>query len=272
MRRYESTLLLGALLAFSAAACVAPPPNPPKPPPTTAVPPPPAPVFVEQALWAMDESGGNTMHDSVLPAQNGTLGSEVIPGGGVYEFPGWVNNVDGNGGLAGTVSPDGGQVTVPDSNHKLEPVNGVFSVSGTIRARLTAAGQLPVNGPGSSFNVVQKARANNLGGFWKVELNSSGAERRGKLLCTVGDGTGEVVVVSAVRVDDGAWHSFRCWLAQNKLVAEVDGQQAVAASSIDTVHPVGKFSTAVVIGKKPGSTNPWDSFSGWLGELHIATS
>jgi hypothetical protein len=52
----------------------------------------------------------------------------------------------------------------------------------------------------------------------------------------------------------------------------VDGQQAVAASSIDTVHPVGKFSTAVVIGKKPGSTNPWDSFSGWLGELHIATS
>jgi hypothetical protein len=269
--RLNRTLLLGAVLAFSTAACVAPPPPPrPKPPPP--VPPPPAPTFVQQAVWPMDETGGNTMHDIVAPAQNGTLGPQVVPGGGAYFFPGWVNNVNPSGGLTGTVSPDGSEVTVPDPNHKLEPRNGVFSVSGTIRARLTSTGQLPINGPGTSFNVVQKARANNLGGFWKVELNSSGAERRGKLLCTVGDGTGAVAVVSAVRIDDGNWHSFRCWLAQNKLVAEVDGHQSVAASSIDTVHPVGKFSTSVVIGKKPGSPDPWDSFSGWLGELRIATS
>jgi hypothetical protein len=268
----HKALLAGTVLAAGLAATACVPPAQNGPPPPNQVPPPPAPTFIEQAAWAMDETGGNTMHDSIAGAQDGTIGSEIILGGGVYEFPGWVNNQDGAGGLTGVVSETGGEIVVPDPTHKLEPQNGVFSVSGTIRARLTSTGALPNGGPGSAFNVVQKAHAPNTGGYWKVEVNGSGLQRKGKLLCTIGDGQGQVISASSVRVDDGNWHTFKCWLAQNKLVAEVDGQQAaVDASSIDTVHPVGKFSTEVVIGKKPGSTDPYDSFSGWLGELHIAT-
>jgi hypothetical protein len=273
----HKAVLAGAVLAAGLAATACVPPAQNQPPPNQ-VPPPPLPTFVEQAAWAMDETGGNTMHDSIAGAQDGTIGSEIIfvagnpPDRGAYEFPGWVNNQDGTGGLTGTVSETGGKIVVPDPNHKLEPKNGIFSVSGTIRTRLTSVGTLPNGGPGSSFNVVQKAHAPNTGGYWKVEVNASGLQRKGKLLCTVGDGQGEIISPSSVRIDDGNWHTFRCWLAQSKLVAEVDGQQAtVDASSINTVDPVGKFSNEVVIGKKPGSTDPYDSFSGWLGELHIAT-
>jgi hypothetical protein len=224
----------------------------------------------------MNETGGSTMNDSVPPAQNGNIGSDIKLNGSVYEFPGWVNSLGPDGvhiSPTATVSETGGKIVVSDPNHLLEPKNGIFAVSGVIRARLTASGVLPDNDvPGTSFNVVQKAHQPNPGGYWKVEVNASGNQKRGKLLCTVGDGVHEVSAPSTVRIDDGAWHSFRCWLAQNKLVSEVDGHQsAVDASSVNTVNPVGKYSNEVVIGKKPGSTDPDDSFSGWLGELHIAT-
>ena len=274
MRRPLSQKLVffGTVLAAGVVATGCVPPAQPQPPTTTQVPPPPLPNFVEQATWWMDENGGRTMVDALSPAQDGAIGPEIRLGGGTYEFPGWVNNVDPTGGLVGVVSDTGGEIVVADPTHRLEPKNGIFSVSGTVRARLTPLGTLPNGGPGSSFNVVQKAHAPNTGGYWKVEVNASGLQRKGKILCTVGDGKGEISAPSSVRVDDGNWHTFRCWLAQNKLVAEVDGQQAaVDASTIDTVHPVGKFSNEVVVGKKPGSTDPWDSFSGWLGELHIAT-
>jgi hypothetical protein len=277
MRRPLShkVFVIGTALAAGVAmsACVPPKKNPP---PSTTVPPPPPPTFVQQAAWAMNETTGRTMNDSVAPAQNGSIGADIKFVGGTYEFPGWVNAIGPDGVHilpTATVSETGGKIVVPDPSHKLEPKNGVFSVSGTIRTRLTATGVLPDNDiPGTSFNVVQKAHQPNPGGYWKVEVNASGNQKRGKLLCTVGDGVHEVSVASTVRIDNGAWHTFNCWLAQNKLVAQVDGQQAaVDASSVNTVNPVGKFSNEVVVGKKPGSTDPDDSFSGWLGELHIAT-
>jgi hypothetical protein len=267
--------LIGAALAAGVAvtACVPPKKNPP---PATTVPPPPPPSFVQRAAWLMNEPSGSTMSDSVAPAQNGTIGSDIKLNGVYYDFPGWMNSIgpDGVHILPGaTVSETGGKIVVPDPGHQLEPKNGIFSVSGTIRTRLTATGVLPDNDiPGTSFNVVQKAHQPNPGGYWKVEVNASGNLKRGKLLCTVGDGVNEVSAASTVRIDDGAWHSFSCWLAQNKLVSQVDGRQsAVDASSVNTVNPVGKYSNEVVIGKKPGSTDPDDSFSGWIGELHIAT-
>jgi hypothetical protein len=278
MRRVLShkVLLIGAALAAGVAVTACVPPKKGGPPPTTQVPPPPLPKFVERAAWLMNEAGGSTMADSVAPPQNGVIGSDIKPTGSVYEFPGWVNSLGPDGvhiSPTATVSETGGKIVVADPNHLLEPKNGIFSVSGVIRARLTATGVLPDNDvPGTSFNVVQKAHQPNPGGYWKVEVNASGNQKRGKLLCTVGDGVHEVSAASTVRLDDGAWHNFRCWLAQNKLVSEVDGHQsAVDASSVNTVNPVGKYSNEVVIGKKPGSTDPDDSFSGWLGELHIAT-
>ena len=256
----------GALLIGFVTACGPPSGKPPIGPPVTV---PPKPAVAPLAVWAMDETTGPVMHDSVAPFQNGRMGSGVLPGAGVFDFPGWMANVDANGVLFGAVSETAGEVSVPDRTHLLEPRNGAFSVTGTIRSRLTAAGQLPVGAPGTSFNVVQKARANNQGGFWKVEIGGSGPHR-GRLICTLGDGASVVAVASPVLVGDGGWHTFSCWLGRGAFVAQVDGHaQAVAASQIITVNPVDRFSGEVAVGKKPGSTDPGDSFSGWIGEIRV---
>ena len=44
----------------------------------------------------------------------------------------------------------------------------------------------------------------------------------------------------------------------------------VDASILGSVTPVERFSTSMVIGKKPGSTDPSDSFSGWIDEINIS--
>jgi hypothetical protein len=263
-RGMRRTLLpLGATVMMSALsiACAAVPPS--------GTPIPQLPTLRPVAVWMMDEVGGTRMHDLVPPAQNGVLSPGVRPEGGVFEFPGWIANVDSTGHLVGVVSATDGEVVVRDRAHVLEPTHDAFAVSGTIRSRLTAAGQLPLGAPGASFNVIQKARANNRGGFWKVEIGVSGPNR-GRLICTIGDGVQVAAVASPNWVGDGAWHAFSCWLGRGVLVAQVDAQGAgVNASQLSTVDPVSRFSGEVVLGKKPGSTDPGDSFAGWLGEVRV---
>ena len=121
-----------------------------------------------------------------------------------------------------------------------------------------------------AYNIVQKARASNLGGFWKVELRGNGVGI-GRLVCTLGDGRNVVSVQSSVRMDNGARHSFACRLNKGIFAAVVDNVSANAdASILGTVNPVERFSTSVSIGKKPGSTDPSDSFSGWIDHLSIS--
>ena len=56
---------------------------------------------------------------------------------------------------------------------------------------------------------------------------------------------------------DGQPHSFACWLNQNTLVAELDGQQGtVDTSQVNNVGPSGRFSTEVTFGKKPDPPTP----------------
>lgn len=230
-----------------------------------------APANVVRATWSMDEIGGKRMLDGVLPAQNGKLGSGVIAAGGVHEFPGWVGNVDPYGQLVGTLPPSVGQTTVADPNHELEPIDGRFSVGGRILMRLTAYGTLPIGKVGDGYNVIQKARASNAGGFWKVEVRGNGAGV-GHVRCTVGDGISVVTAESQGRVDDGQWHVFACHLGAGALTVVVDGlADTVDASVLGDVTPVERFSNSVVLGKKPDSIDPSDSFSGWLDDVSIAS-
>jgi hypothetical protein len=210
------------------------------------------------------------MNDSVRPLNNGVIGPGVKIGGGVYDFPGWVSNVDAAGNFVGQISATDSLVSVADSGHDLEPKNGAFSVEGIVQARRTAAGALPVGSRGVAYNIVQKARASNLGGFWKVEIRGNGIGI-GRLVCTLGDGRNVVSVESTVRMDNGARHSFACRLNKGVFAAVVDGVSAnVNASILGSVTPVERFSTSVSIGKKPGSTDPSDSFSGWIDQLNIS--
>ena len=255
---------VGAAAGLAVAACV------PPPPPVTIGPPPPAPAAI-QARWNMNETTGRVMRDAIKPGHDGVIGPLVAINGAFYDFPGWAGVVDGNGNFTGAQIPaDGSVVSVPDADHQLEPKNAAFSVDGMIRTRLAATGALPNAPQGTGYNVVQKARASNLGGFWKVEIRGYG-NGIGHLLCTLGDGRNVLTVESQARLDDGNWHSFACRLNGNVWSAVVDGVGAnIDASVLGSVNPVERFSTAVTIGKKPGSTDPADSFSGSIDQLNIS--
>ena len=255
----------GVVALAVATAC---PPPPPPPPPV-----PPVPVVTGSAVWGMNETTG-TMKDSLGPPfQNGIVAAGVGRDGSKYHFPGWEHNVDAAGNLVGTVSATDGQVTVADPQHLIEPKNGKFKISGVMQSALASTtGQLPNGVVGQNFNVIQKARSVDAGGFWKVEIGTHD-NRRGALMCTLGDGDTTVTAMSPgpATFADGQPHSFACWLNQNTLVAELDGQQGtVDTSQVNNVDPSGRFSTEVTFGKKPGSTDPEDSFAGWLHEVQVS--
>jgi hypothetical protein len=221
--------------------------------------------------WPMNESGGSVMADTSGSNLDGTIGSAVELGGGDagYLFPGWTRNVDASGQLSGKVSATAGAVSVPDPNDALDPRTGDISVSLDLRATLTSSGRLPT-ASGASYNIVQKARANDPGGFWKLELAGSGSPL-GKLRWVLSDGTDKVVVTAKPRVDDGAWHRVVAVRRGNQMVLTVDGTSvSKSASSIGDIHPTGTWSGAMTVGKKPGSTDPRDAFAGRLRTLAVS--
>jgi hypothetical protein len=220
----------------------------------------------EVGHWKMDESSGNVMLDSSPSGLDGSIGSAVTVGGGMYEFPGWTGSVDGTGHLKGKVPAEAGAVKVPDPADILDPRTASFTITLQIRAALLANGRLPT-ASGASYNIVQKARSDDPGGFWKLELGGSGAAL-GKLRWVLSDGAHSVVVIGKRRIDDGAWHTVIAERRGTQSVLTVDGAAASAsARSIGDIHPKGRYSATMTVGKKPGSTDPKDAFAGWLKEL-----
>ena len=220
------------------------------------------------ARWPMDEAGAPVMHDVSGSGWHGVIGASVAVGGGVYRFPGWSGNVDGNGHLSGTVDARAGAVEVPDPPGGLNPQRAGFVLSVLLRSQLTVGG-LP-SAAGASYNVVQKGRADDRSGFWKLELAGSGNEI-GLLRWVLSDGRHSVVVTSGVRVDDGAWHTVTAERRGDRAYLTVDGTTMTAsASALGAISPSGHYGRAMTIGKKPGSSDPRDAFAGWLDELAIS--
>jgi hypothetical protein len=119
----------------------------------------------------------------------------------------------------------------------------------------------------TGYNVVQKARADDGGGFWKLELGGSGTAL-GKVRWVISDGSHSVVVTGKRRIDDGAWHTVVAERRGDQSVLTVDGVSATAsAKAVGDIHPKGKYSGTMTVGKKPGSTDPKDAFAGWLDDL-----
>lgn len=217
----------------------------------------------------MNELSGSVMIDISPSHLDGAIGKAVMLGGSEgYLFPGWTGNIDTTGHLAGTVSATAGAVAVPDPLDVLDPRTAGLSVSLGLEATRTASGKLPT-ASGASYNIVQKARANDPGGFWKLELAGSGTAL-GKLRWVLSDGSHKVVVTSKQRVDDGAWHTVVAERRGSQSVLTVDGVSAtVSAASVGDIHPTGKYNATMTVGKKPGSTDPKDAFAGRLKELVI---
>ena len=216
----------------------------------------------------MDEAGGSVMRDLSGSGLDGAIGSAVVVGGGTYRFPGWSQNVDPSGRLAGTVPADAGAVEIVDPSDLLDRGTGSFVVTLRLRSDLTAQGRLPA-APGASYNIVQKARADDPGGFWKLELAGSGSAS-GRLRWVLSDGRRSAVVMSAARVDDGQWHTVTAERRGSQSVLTVDGRTATAsAAEVGGIHPSGTYSAAMTVGKKPGSVDPRDAFAGWLDALTV---
>jgi hypothetical protein len=225
----------------------------------------------EVVSWPMDETRGAIMHEATGSGLDGWIGSAVSMGGGAFGFPGWTQNVDAAGRLVGTVSPDAGSVTVPDPHDRLDPAAGTFAVSLRLRSALSTQGGLPVSAR-ASYNIAQKARADDPGGFWKLELEGSGPTS-GRLRWVLSDGRQTVVVTSSQRVDDGAWHEVVAERRAGQAVLSVDGVAAVASTArLGAVDPRGPYSAAMTLGKKPGSADPSDAFAGWLDALTVQRS
>jgi hypothetical protein len=221
--------------------------------------------------WPMDETQGTVMRDATGSGLDGRIGSAISMGGGTFGFPGWTQNVDAAGRLVGAVSPDAGAVTVPDPDDRLDPSTGSFAVSLRLRSALTPRGGLPVSGR-ASYNIVQKARADDPGGFWKLELEGSGPTS-GQLRWVLSDGRQTVVVTSGRRVDDGAWHDVTAERRAGQSVLTVDGVAATASTTrLGVIGPRGPYSAAMTVGKKPGSADPGDAFAGWLDALTVQRS
>jgi hypothetical protein len=221
--------------------------------------------------WPMNESSGSVMADTSGSHLDGAIGSAVRLGGGDqgYLFPGWTGNVDGSGQLSGKVPAAAGAVSVPDAADVLDPRTGDISVSIVLQATLTASGRLPT-ASGASYNIVQKARANDPGGFWKLELAGSGSTI-GKLRWVLSDGADKVVLTSKPRVDDGAWHTVVAERRGNQMVLTVDGTSvSKSAATVGDIHPTGSWSATTTVGKKPGSTDPKDAFAGRLRQLVVS--
>ena len=221
--------------------------------------------------WPMNESSGSVMADISGSHLDGAVGSALQLGGGDqgYLFPGWTGNVDAAGQLSGKVPATAGAVSVPDAADVLDPRTGDISVSIVLQATRTASGRLPT-ASGASYNIVQKARANDPGGFWKLELAGSGSTI-GKLRWVLSDGTDKVVLTSKPRVDDGAWHTVVAERRGNQMVITVDGTSvSKSAATIGDIHPTGTWSGTMTVGKKPGSTDPKDAFAGRLRLLVVS--
>ena len=219
--------------------------------------------------WPMDETGGSVMNNTSGSGLDGTIGSAVVLNGHSYLFPGWTKNVDDTGHLFGKVSADAGAVKVPDPADVLDPRTGDISVSLQLDATLLASGRLPA-ASGASYNIVQKARAGDPGGFWKLELAGSGSTI-GKLRWVLSDGVDSVVVVSSRRVDDGGWHTVKAERKGSQTVITVDGvSTSKSAAAVGDIHPSGKWSGQMTVGKKPGSTDPKDAFAGSLFDLVVS--
>jgi hypothetical protein len=159
------------------------------------------------AAWQLNEpAGARTMLDSSGHGLRGSIGGEVDTG---------VPTAGATGYRFARLTPDtppthpGHLVTVPDAAD-LDPGSRDYAV--TIRLRTT----------GKFGNIMQKGQATVAGGNVKLQIPN------GILQCLFRGASGQLLVSSPRRLNDGVWHTARCERTTSRVTLTVDG--AVVAS------------------------------------------
>lgn len=156
------------------------------------------------ATWAMDEGAGAwVMRDSSGNGLDGQIGGEVITGGPGYRFS--------------RLQPDTPPthprhlVVVPDDDD-LDPGWRDFMV--TVRLRTT-----------DQFgNIVQKGQATVSGGSFKLQIPS------GRVQCWFRGSEGALLVTAPRAINDGDWHTVKCWRTEEGVALNIDGDTVASRS------------------------------------------
>lgn len=158
------------------------------------------------AHWNFNEHRRATvLHDASGHGFRGHIGKHVRPGHGHHHFS-FVKR--------GVVVP-GHIDTVPDQPG-LDPGPGYFSVKATFQwPRGDADNQL-----------IQKGQTGAAGGLFKLKTNTGNDPGPGVMRCLFRGSNGDSTVSSLghKRLDDGKWHTVRCWSDGKGTHLSVDGK------------------------------------------------
>ncbi len=228
--------------------------------------------------WEMNEpTGGSQMFNDVLFGQHSLPFIGATTDGSKYTFPGWAANVDATGRLTGVLANSSiGEIRVPDAAGWLSPGAGSFGIKLSLRPALVNGG-LPLPGTGSlaapSYNILQRGRATDAGGFYKLELVGIGT-KIGKVHCGMkAPGYSSLDVYSAP-ILDGKPHTIECTLDRLARVLRITTDGFVSGTksfkTYGVILPRDAYGTYLTVGKKPGSIDPGDAFAGEIDYVTIS--
>ena len=196
------------------------------------------------ALWNMNETSHGTLVDSSGNGINGSIGSEVVLGGGVHTF----------GYLKPNTPPaHPGHIDVVN-NALLNPGTRDYSI--TVRAKWTE----PFG------NMIQKGQSGVPGGYIKWQAP------KGIVQCLFRGSVGNAGVGSGRALNDGAWHTITCTRTATQVQMVVDG---VVTATLN--HATGNIANTwpLVIGGKYKCDQikvTCDYFAGQVDYVKIQTS
>jgi hypothetical protein len=156
--------------------------------------------------WEMNESSGATvMVDSSGSGYNGTIGTSITVGGGIYTWP-----------FRSPTAPPADKQRVASIAHRdaLNPGTGYYAVE--FRYRTTQ----------HFGNIIQKGQGGATGGYFKIENPNGVIECKFRGRKT--DGTwASKVAKSPTVLSDGQWHTILCERNSTNLKLYVDGALVV---------------------------------------------
>ena len=155
---------------------------------------------------------------------------------------GHLRKVNGNPGKAAKFPCIGcgrALINVPD-NRQLDPRRNPFWFGAAVKVTDAQARR------GKDPNIMQKGLINQPGGRWKLELIGSHPQ------CTMSGSAGQLVVRTALHIDDGTWHRLQCRRENGVLSLWIDGvlnrQEAGPTGRIANNAPVRIGAKALALG------------------------
>lgn len=229
-------------------------------------------------FWQMNEPAGSTqMLDSSTTVHHSEVFRGVSLTGNKYLFPGWSANLDAGGSLTGVLAdPESGEIRVLDPTNQLMPGLDSFGIQLRLKP-LLRNGLLPFPGTGSnstpSYNILQRGRANDIGGTYKLELMGYGP-RSGRVHCTMRAPGFPALDVYSAPIVDGLAHKIDCSLDRtlSQLRITTDGvlSDVKTFNSYGSIEPRDIYGFYLTIGKKPGSNVPADAYAGQIDWVTIS--